>query len=135
MPLSSAAEPDKHERQVVGQRERRFSRAEDIGRQADAAVGRAGSARSQRIHRESGIECVGAEALVEADEQLRGRIEIGFRDGPAGELLLGRARHRPDRRIGRDVLDDAADVADQQVAAEVRRCPSRTPRASTAWDR
>ena len=59
-------------------------------------------------------------ALVEAHEQLRRRIEIGFGNLPACDLFLRRARHGPHRRVGRDVLDDAGDVADEQVAAEVR---------------
>ena len=47
-------------------------------READAAVDTARRARTQRIERQPGIECIGAEAFVEAHEQLRRRIEIGF---------------------------------------------------------
>ena len=79
-----------HEREVVGQTEGRLGRAEDVRREPDAAIHSARRARPHGIQREAGIERIRAEALVEADEELRGWIGIGFRHRPAGELFLGR---------------------------------------------
>ena len=113
-----------HEREIVGQLEARLRscrrrRATRRRRRRCRLV----SVGTQGVQSESGVEGVEAEAFVQADEELGRRIDIGFRNGTAGELFLGCARQRPEPGIGRDEFDDTTDVGDERVAPEVGGSP------------
>jgi hypothetical protein len=91
----------------------------------NAGIRRTRGTRAQRIEREADVAAVlRIAAAIDADDQLRRRRRVRFRDRLAGKLLLDAPRQLPQPHRLAEHFQHGAEVRDELLTREVGRAPA-----------